>query len=123
MVAVPSWNSDVAPKWPPLVRLSKIDNYLADNLLVFMLSDGKVRGQAESGWAADAVSNWESRTGTIETRSGKGWLRIELGHCARDPSPGLRRFQDDGFLFGMDCSRVGHSFLFCAAAGFNGQYE
>jgi len=50
---------------PSLVKLSKIEDYLADNLYVFMLSQLKAWGQQESGRAADAVPNWESGGGVF----------------------------------------------------------
>ncbi len=58
---------------PSLARLSKIDDYLADNICMLMLSDVKARGQAESGRSADAVPNWESRAHPFHKERGKGW--------------------------------------------------
>ena len=41
-------------------RLSKIEDYLVDNLCSVILSQVTARGQQESGAAADLVPNWES---------------------------------------------------------------
>jgi len=50
------------PEDASMVRLSKSNDYLVDNLYIHMLSELKEGGQAENGWAADAVPNWESPT-------------------------------------------------------------
>jgi hypothetical protein len=41
-----------APRAASVVRLSKIEYYLVDNLQVTRLSQVEAGGQAESGWAA-----------------------------------------------------------------------
>ena len=48
-----------------LGQVVKDRDYLADNLYVFMLSELKALGQQESGWAAEAVPNWESGGGVF----------------------------------------------------------
>jgi hypothetical protein len=58
------------PRSSPWVRLSKIIDYLIDNLHVPMLSKVKARGQAQSGGAADAVPTWESGTGLCAKGTG-----------------------------------------------------
>jgi hypothetical protein len=50
-----------------VVRLSKIANYLIDNLCVLMLSQLERRGQGENGRAAEPVPNWESRVSAVKS--------------------------------------------------------
>ena len=45
---------------------------------------------------------------------------MERGHCARDPSPSLRRVQDDGFPSRTDCLLAGGAVLRVLGDGWAG---
>jgi hypothetical protein len=64
--------------------LSKINDYLADNLDGFMLSRVRGRDQEESGRAADPVPNWESSTHAFgKEREQDGATRITVTTSSR----------------------------------------
>ena len=62
--------------------MSKIEDYLVDNLCASMLSEVKAGGQEQSGGAADAVPIWDCRAHPFRTEREKGW-------GAGEPATGL----------------------------------
>jgi hypothetical protein len=73
------------------VELSKIDDYLWDNLCVYMLSEvvGEIKKKADEGTVA--VSNRESRAHPLRKVRGEGWAtRLAPDQIVKDRRLSLR---------------------------------
>jgi len=74
---------DPSPGWKArgfrMIRLSKIQDYLADNLCVLMLSHVTEQVQEECRPNAELVPNWESRANQrFREHTGKAWAACRM---------------------------------------------